>query len=217
MRWVSRNFVHFDRVVTPWLILRFVDPEAEFILLPWGSENDRPPDAIPYAIPGVELADHDADATTFDRVMVKYKLDHPGLKTMARVIRYGVHNTLFGAPYPDDRAGRIGEGVFAAIEGIMLSSATDLETIERALPVLDGLFALFSADAAMDARDDATPPTGVSPAMWRTTFIAATVVNVRKFGHSYDGRTPVMQDDAFNATLGTMRANLDNSHLQGKA
>ncbi|MDB5686587.1 MAG: chromate resistance protein, partial [Rhizorhabdus sp.] len=62
MKWVSRDFVHFDRVVTPWLILRFVDPEAEFILVPWGKEDERPADAIPYAIPGVELGSHDAEA-----------------------------------------------------------------------------------------------------------------------------------------------------------
>ena len=30
MKWVTREHVHVDRVACPWLIKRFIDPEAEF-------------------------------------------------------------------------------------------------------------------------------------------------------------------------------------------
>ena len=34
MKWVTRSHVHVDRVACPWLILRFVDNEAEFLFVP---------------------------------------------------------------------------------------------------------------------------------------------------------------------------------------
>ena len=34
MKWVTREHVHVDRVACPWLIKRFVDPEAEFLFVP---------------------------------------------------------------------------------------------------------------------------------------------------------------------------------------
>src|SRR3546814_20026965 len=110
------------------------------------KEDQRPADAIPYAIPGVELAPHDEEATTFDRVMAKYKLDDPALNLLALVIRHGVNKSLFDKKPPDDRAGKLVEGVMATVEGIMLSSANDMETIHRELPVFDALYALFSVE-----------------------------------------------------------------------
>src|SRR3546814_14382109 len=55
---------------------------------------------------------------------------------------------------PDDRAGKLVEGVMATVEGIMLSSANDMETIHRALPVFDALYELFSVEHASDRRGD---------------------------------------------------------------
>ena len=34
MKWVTRANVHVDRVACPWLIKKFVDPEAEFLFVP---------------------------------------------------------------------------------------------------------------------------------------------------------------------------------------
>lgn len=55
MKWVTRDYVHLDRVASPWLITRFVDPQAEFVFVPWGAEDQRAADAIPLALPGAEL------------------------------------------------------------------------------------------------------------------------------------------------------------------
>lgn len=212
MKWVSRDFVHFDRVVTPWLILRFVDAAAEFIFVPWGKEDERPADAIPYAIPGVELGPHDAEATTFDRVMAKYKLEDPGLDLMARVVRNGVNKTLFDIDPPHDRAGGLMEGVMATIEGIMLSSATDHETIARALPVLDGLYAMFRAEDVARRRGNGPPPADVSEPLWRTAFNSAVVASARAEGRGYDGRTLLVEDEMFETRLRTFQHAARNFH-----
>src|SRR3546814_10899952 len=92
---------------------------------------------------------------------------------------------------PDDRAGKLVEGVMATVEGIMLSSANDMETIHRALPVFDALYALFSVEHASDRRGDEGPPAGVSKSMWLTAFISAVVVGTREQGRGFDGRTPL--------------------------
>ena len=42
MRWVTRSHLHLDRVATPWLIRRFLDPAAEFLFVDWdeSAPND---------------------------------------------------------------------------------------------------------------------------------------------------------------------------------
>src|ERR1700691_2338669 len=64
MKWVTRDFVHLDRVASPWLIKRFIDRDAVFVFVPWGAEERRPADAIPFALPGAEIGPHDQEGTT---------------------------------------------------------------------------------------------------------------------------------------------------------
>ena len=34
MRWITRENANVDRVACPWLIRRFIDPDAEFLYVP---------------------------------------------------------------------------------------------------------------------------------------------------------------------------------------
>jgi len=34
MKWVTRENANVDRIACPWLIKRFIDPEAEFLFVP---------------------------------------------------------------------------------------------------------------------------------------------------------------------------------------
>ena len=57
MKWVTRKNANVDRVACPWLIRRFVDPEAEFLFVPAEevlTVSNRE-EAIPYDVTGVEL------------------------------------------------------------------------------------------------------------------------------------------------------------------
>jgi len=58
MKWVTRHKVKVDRVACPWLIEKFVDPEAEFLFVPVDKvmEVAEREGAIPFDVPGVELA-----------------------------------------------------------------------------------------------------------------------------------------------------------------
>src|SRR5262247_4160195 len=50
MKWVTREHVKVDRVACPWLIMKFVDPDAEFLFVPKEqvAEVAKREDAIPY-------------------------------------------------------------------------------------------------------------------------------------------------------------------------
>ena len=97
MKWVTTANVHFDRVASPWLIRRFIDPQAEFLFVSRGQENNRPADAIPIAIPGTaKLGPHDKDGTTFQKLLREYKLQDPALERMAKVVDEGVKFVLEG-------------------------------------------------------------------------------------------------------------------------
>jgi hypothetical protein len=110
MRWVTLAQIHLDRAASPWLIRRFVDPEAEFVFLDWGQDGripepgtlTLPPDATPFAIPGVPLGLHDADGTCFAKILRAHDLRQPELWAMERIIAAGVRHTFGHERAPDE-------------------------------------------------------------------------------------------------------------------
>jgi len=132
-----------DRVASPWLIRRFIDPEAEFGFLPFGNEHPLPTDAVAFAIPGAEIGPHDEDGSTFRKLMRKYELSDPALKMMAEVIEAGIHHvfhhndpgySVANLKYPE------GVGLDAIAHGMMYACEDDAENVERSIPIYDGLY-----------------------------------------------------------------------------
>lgn len=153
MKWVTRDFVHLDRVACPWLIRRFIDKDAVFTFVPWGEESKRPADAIPFAIPGAELGPHDAQGTTFTKIVAKYGITDPSVAEISKVIHAGVEYVLHGyRPGPEDRHGQIAVGLLAVSEGVLLRQDTDNAIIEASLPVYDALYANFRAHQLLHKR-----------------------------------------------------------------
>lgn len=144
MKWVTRNNLHLDRVATPWLITRFIDPDAEFTFVPWKEEHLAPSDAIAFSIPGAELGPHDHDGTTFAKVMRKFKLVDPALDRMAEVIHAGVAYVLEDyRPAADDHAGQTAVGLLTFAEGVFLTHQTDHAILAASFPVYDAMYANF--------------------------------------------------------------------------
>jgi hypothetical protein len=158
MKWVTRDFVHLDRVASPWLIKRFIDREAIFVFVPWGEENRRPADAIPFALPGAEIGPHDHEGSTFEKLLAKYRLDDPALRSIARVIGAGIDYVLHDRrPAIDDTVGQMAIGLRALSEGTMLINDDDATIIERSLPVYDALYAYFTAHDLAKAKGAPMP------------------------------------------------------------
>src|SRR6195256_5943699 len=87
MKWITRERPKIDRVACPWLIKRFVDPEAEFFFVPaeqvMATAKDQ--QAIPYDVPNVELG-HVDGRCSFESIVLKYNLKDPALAELARIV-----------------------------------------------------------------------------------------------------------------------------------
>jgi hypothetical protein len=101
MKWITREHVKVDRVACPWLIRKFVDPNAVFLFVPADQvlgEAGRL-SAIPFDIPGVELGHHGKECS-FDAIVKKYGLlQDPALVLLAKIVNGAdTDNSLWNQP-----------------------------------------------------------------------------------------------------------------------
>ncbi len=84
MKWITREHVKVDRVACPWLIKKFIDPEAEFIFAPKERvlEIAKRENATPYDVEGVELGHYDGKCS-FEAIVEKYKIADPAINAGA--------------------------------------------------------------------------------------------------------------------------------------
>ena len=143
MRWVTRKNAKVDRVACPWLIRRFVDPEAQFLYVPDQEvlavvEREG---AIPYDVAGVELG-HVDGRCSFESIMLRYGVSDPGLERLARIVH--------GADVAADR-GTVPEaaGLYAVAHGFaLLLGDDDQEKIRLESPLYDALYAWCQREPA---------------------------------------------------------------------
>jgi hypothetical protein len=95
MKWITRERPKIDRIACPWLIKKFVDPEAEFLYVPKEKvlQVAKEKNATPYDIAGVELT-HDGDFCSFDAIIKKYKIKDPAVQALADIVRAADTDTL---------------------------------------------------------------------------------------------------------------------------
>jgi rhodanese-related sulfurtransferase len=88
-RWVTRERPKVDRIACPWLIRRFVDPEAEFIYVPTDRvfATAEALGATAYDIPGAEPFSHEGELCSFDGFLKIYGIADPALDRLALIVR----------------------------------------------------------------------------------------------------------------------------------
>src|SRR5437867_4026815 len=91
MKWITRSNVKVDRVACPWLIRRFIDPQAEFLFVREEELLDtaRREGAIPFdatRFPEVKL-NHRGERCTFEAILEDYELADPALHRLALIVR----------------------------------------------------------------------------------------------------------------------------------
>jgi hypothetical protein len=160
MEWVTRRNVHLDRVATPWLIKKFVDPEATFSFIQPGVDS-LPELAVPFGLAGVELSSHDSDGSTFRKVTRKYQIDDRAIAHLTGIVEAGIAVSLQLAGSGDLLA-RFPEGVGlnAFSEGMLFSNRPDGEVIEKSSVVYDALYVYCQAkvvEHGLDAELLASP------------------------------------------------------------
>lgn len=134
MKWVTRARPKVDRVACPWLIKRFVDPEAEFLYVPGDQvmQVAAKQPAIPFDVPNIELGHHGPECS-FDAIIKKYKLKDPALEKLALIVRGA--DTDAKDLTPESR------GLEAIADGFRLVYQDDHELLEREMSVYDALYA----------------------------------------------------------------------------
>jgi hypothetical protein len=137
MKWVTREHVKVDRVACPWLIRKFVDPQAELLFVPAEQvmEVAQRENAIPYDVKDVELGHHGKECS-FDAIVNKYALTaDPALVLLAKIVNGAdTDNTLWCQPES--------AGLKAVAEGFRhLGFKDDHQQIAAELIVYDALYA----------------------------------------------------------------------------
>jgi hypothetical protein len=98
MKWITREKVKVDRVACPWLIRKFVDPQAAFLFVPPEKvmEIADGEGAIPFDVKGVEFGHHGKECS-FDALVKKYQLDRdPAIVLLAKIVNGAdTDNTLW--------------------------------------------------------------------------------------------------------------------------
>src|SRR5881394_3132297 len=101
MKWITREKVKVDRVACPWLIKRFIDPDAEFLFVPADQVKRIAADegAIPYDVDGVELGHHGKECS-FEAILKKHALTNdPALVLLGKIVNGAdTDNTLWRQP-----------------------------------------------------------------------------------------------------------------------
>ena len=98
MKWITREMVKVDRVACPWLIKKFVDPQAEFLFVPADQVTTMAAaeGATPFDVPNVELGHHGKECS-FEAIVKKYSLaKDPALVLLAKIVNGAdTDNTLW--------------------------------------------------------------------------------------------------------------------------
>lgn len=132
-RWVTRERPKIDRIACPWLVKRFIDPDAEFLYVPTPEVKrvaaER--EAVPYDIPDVEFS-HDGELCSFDAFLTCYRLKDPALDEFALIVRGADTNRLDLAPQA--------AGLAAISLGLSLNFKNDHEMLERGMTIYDALY-----------------------------------------------------------------------------
>ena len=135
MKWVTRERPKTDRIACPWLIRRFIDPEAEILYVPRdevltvaATEGARSFDA-----PGAEFTHRDGKCS-FEVLIEEFSLGgDPALARLARIVH--------AADVAEDLAtDALGPGLLAIGEGGLHAEADDRELLRKGSFVYDALY-----------------------------------------------------------------------------
>lgn len=137
MKWVTRKDIKVDRTACPWLIRRFLDPEAEFLFV---DEKDvltaaAREEAVPFDLPRhPELKfTHHEGLCTFEVLLREFELDDPALARLAKIVHAAELRGQDSAPEAP--------GLKAIAEGFHLLAVNDEKRLTWGFPVYDALYA----------------------------------------------------------------------------
>jgi rhodanese-related sulfurtransferase len=144
--WVTRARPKVDRIACPWLIRRFVDPQATFLFVPpvdIGKVAERF-GATPFDVDGVHWS-HRGDLCTFDVMVELFGLTgFAALDRLALIVR--------GADTARPELASQSAGLLAVSLGLSRMYSDDLEQLDAGMLLYDALYR-WCRDAVDETHD----------------------------------------------------------------
>jgi hypothetical protein len=137
MKWITRKNVKVDRVACPWLIRRFIDPNAQFLFVDGArllesaaAERATPFDAA--RLSEVKL-NHRGQRCTFEAFLEDYGLTDFALVRLGLIVRAAdIQEQESAAPE--------GRGLRAIAAGFAAMGLPDEQRLEKQFPLYDALY-----------------------------------------------------------------------------
>jgi hypothetical protein len=127
-KWVTRTRPGVDRVMSAWLIRKFIDPKARFVFT---GEDQKPSEAVPFDMYEGGFG-HRGEDCTFETLTKAFRITDKRVAVMGEI----VHDAdLF-----DEKFGRReGFGVDEVMKGWAQQNLSDAELLERGMLLAEGL------------------------------------------------------------------------------
>jgi rhodanese-related sulfurtransferase len=131
--WVTRTRPKIDRIACPWLIRRFVDPDARFLFVTPSEVQGvaKRFGATPFDV-GNTFWSHREDLCTFDVMIEEFGLAHPALNHLARIVRAADTARLDLEPEAS--------GLLAVSLGLSRMFRDDIEQLGKGLLMYDAFY-----------------------------------------------------------------------------
>jgi Uncharacterized conserved protein len=135
MKWVTREHPRTDRIACPWLIRRFIDPDAEIVYVPRDevlayAEREG---ATSFDAPGARYTHRDGRCS-FETLIEEHGITDSAVLLMAKVVH--------GADVAEDiEVTPESAGLMAIADGFALLGLDDQRQLALELPVYDALYA----------------------------------------------------------------------------
>jgi len=128
--WITRPRPGIDRVASAWLILRFIDPKANFI---FGSDSAAHANAVPFDMFQGGGFGHEGDRCTFETLRLSFGITDKKVLLIAQAIHDAdLEDAKFGRPE--------GETMNQVLQGWAKQGVADDELLRRGIDLIEGLY-----------------------------------------------------------------------------
>jgi hypothetical protein len=140
MKWITRKDIKVDRVACPWLIRRFIDPQAAFLFVEEKDlvEEAKRLDAIPFDAPRIEAIklNHRGSRCTFEAIVEDFAVSDAAVQKLALIVRAA---DVKG----EESAAAEGIGLRSIAQGFAAMGLSDEERLAKQFPIYDALYAFL--------------------------------------------------------------------------
>ncbi len=133
--WVTKRNVYVDRMASAWFIKRFINSDAHFKFI---KESRYQPEKNEVRFDMIEAEyTHQGDLCTFEVLVQRFCASDKGLQQIAKIIHdIDLKDESFGLPET--------AGIHVLFDSIVSTNNDDLQRIEQASSILDGLLVHFT-------------------------------------------------------------------------